>query len=332
MPTALNTPASGGTTTRRMPRSRATSRAWMPPLPPMAISVRSRGSRPRSTVTARIARDMAALATARMPCAASSSDRPSGFATCARIACFAQAPVDGEPAAGQRARIDQAQHDVGIGHGRPVVAEAVAGRARHGAGRLRPDLQQPALVDARERAAAGADLGDVDRRHLQHVAAGLDEAARRRDAVAELVFRRHAGPAVLDDHGLGGGAAHVEHDEVGLAARGTQARRADHAAGRPRGHHEHRLLAGRLRRQHAAVGGDHADRRGDADRAQPRLQVLQIAAHGDQQIGVHHRRAGALVFLALGQHGVGGRHQQARGSARAGSPRCAARAPDCGSC
>ena len=127
---------------------------------------------------------------------------------------LAQAPVDGQPAAGQRARIDEAQHDVGVRHRRPLVAEAVAGRPRHGAGRLRPDLEQAALVDARERAAAGPDLGDVDGRHLQHVAAGLDEAARRGDAVAELVFRRHAGPAVLDDHGLGRGAAHVEHDEV----------------------------------------------------------------------------------------------------------------------
>ena len=91
MPTALNTPASGGTTTRPMPRSRATSSAWMPPLPPMATSVRSRGSRPRSTVTARIARDMAAFATARMPCAASSSESPSGLATCVRIACSLKA-------------------------------------------------------------------------------------------------------------------------------------------------------------------------------------------------------------------------------------------------
>ena len=242
----------------------------MPPLPPMATSVRSRGSRPRSTVTARIARDMAALATARMPCAASSSDSPSGLATCCHDRPLAQAPVDRQPPAGQRARIDQPQHHVGVRHRRPLVAEAVAGRPRHGAGRLRPDLEQPALVDAGQRAAAGADLGDVDGRHLEHVAAGLDEAARGRDAVAELVFRRHARPAVLDDHGLGGRAAHVEHDEVGLAARRAQPRRADHAAGRARRHHEHRLLAGRLRRQHAAVGGDHADRRGDADRAQAR--------------------------------------------------------------
>ena len=104
MPTALNTPASGGTTTRPMPRSRATSGAWMAPLPPMATRVRSRGSRPRSTVTARMARDMVAFATSRMPCAASSSDRPSGLPTCVSIASLAELAVDGEAAAGQRAR------------------------------------------------------------------------------------------------------------------------------------------------------------------------------------------------------------------------------------
>ena len=174
------------------------------------------------------------------------------------------------------------EHDVGVGDGRALVAEAVAGGAGNGAGQLRPHAQQSALVDAGKRAAAGADLGDVDGGDLEHVAAGLDEAARGGDAVAELVFRRHAGPAVLDDDGLGRGAAHVEDDEIAFLAGSTQARCADHAAGRARCHHEHRLFAGRLDgREHAAVGGDDADRRLDADGARARLSRLcEIAAHG----------------------------------------------------
>ena len=43
----------------------------------------------------------------------------------------------------------------------------------------------------------------------------------------------------------------------------------------------------------------------------PVSRFLQVAAHGGQQIGVHHRGAGALVFLALGQHRIGRGHQQA---------------------
>ena len=56
MPTAQKMPDSGGTTTFGMPSWRARSGACTPPLPPKAISAKSRGSRPRSTVTARTAR------------------------------------------------------------------------------------------------------------------------------------------------------------------------------------------------------------------------------------------------------------------------------------
>ena len=64
------------------------------------------------------------------------------------IACSLSALSIPRRAAGQAARIDEAQHDIGVGHGRPVVAEAVAGGTRNRAGRLRTDHQQTALVDA----------------------------------------------------------------------------------------------------------------------------------------------------------------------------------------
>ena len=44
---AENRPGAGGTTTRRMPSSRAMPAAWIGPLPPKASSAKSRGSRPR---------------------------------------------------------------------------------------------------------------------------------------------------------------------------------------------------------------------------------------------------------------------------------------------
>ncbi len=186
---------------------------------------------------------------------------------------LAQRAIDMQLAARQRGRVDEAQHHIGVRHGRPVIAEAVACRSRHRAGRLRPDDQEAALVDAGDRTAAGADLGDVDRGHLEHVAAGLDEAARCRDAVAKLVFRGHAGAAVLDDDGLGGGAAHVEHDDIAVVARDAEPGRADDAAGRTGGHHQHRLFAGHIRRQHAAVRGHDQDRRRDADGAKSRIRA-----------------------------------------------------------
>ena len=67
-------------------------------------------------------------------------------------------------AAGEVVRIDRAQHDIGVGHGRMHAAAAVAGRARLGAGALRPHRHALQRIDARDRAAAGADLDHLDHR------------------------------------------------------------------------------------------------------------------------------------------------------------------------
>jgi hypothetical protein len=64
---------------------------------------------------------------------------------------------------------------------------------------------QRAHLDARDRAAAGADLLDVDHRHLHRQPGGV--AADQRAA-------GHQHGAVVDDAGLGRGAAHVEGDGV----------------------------------------------------------------------------------------------------------------------
>jgi hypothetical protein len=85
--------------------------------------------------------------------------------------------VELHPAAEEEVGVDAAEHDVGVGGGGLAAAAAVAGRAGHGAGALRPDAQQPALVDPGDRAAAGADGADVDHRHLDRQAP-LDLEAR----------------------------------------------------------------------------------------------------------------------------------------------------------
>src|SRR5205085_6746502 len=53
--------------------------------------------------------------------------------------------------------IDAAEYDLRVGERRPGVALTVADRARHRTGAFRPDLQQPAAIDPRNRAAARAD-------------------------------------------------------------------------------------------------------------------------------------------------------------------------------
>ncbi len=69
--------------------------------------------------------------------------------------------------------IEIAEHEVGVGDGRAGAALAVAGRTRHRAGALRPDMQDAAGIDPRDRAAAGADAGDVEAVQRDAVAADL---------------------------------------------------------------------------------------------------------------------------------------------------------------
>ena len=76
----------------------------------------------------------------------------------------------------KRSAIDAAEHEVGVGDDRIGRALAVAGRAGIGAGALRPDVKAAGRVAPGDRAAAGADLDDVDDRQLHRLAA----APRRR--------------------------------------------------------------------------------------------------------------------------------------------------------
>ena len=80
-------------------------------------------------------------------------------------AAWAAASVERHVAAEERVGVEQAEHDVGVGDGRFGAAAPVRGGAGLGAGRLGTDLQQAELIGAGERAAAGADLDEVDRRH-----------------------------------------------------------------------------------------------------------------------------------------------------------------------
>ena len=65
-----------GTTTLSMEKARASTTACIGPAPPKASSVQVRPSTPRSTVTRRSARSIAALATLTMPRAAASAVMP----------------------------------------------------------------------------------------------------------------------------------------------------------------------------------------------------------------------------------------------------------------
>ena len=85
--------------------------------------------------------------------------------------------VEGDAAVGEGAGVDAAQHEVGVGHGRPRAAAAVAGRPRLGTRRCRgPTVMRPSASTRGDRAAAGADLHHLDDGDAQGQAAALHEA------------------------------------------------------------------------------------------------------------------------------------------------------------
>src|SRR3546814_1830555 len=74
-------------------------------------------------------------------------------------------------------------------------------------------IERAAGVDPDDRAAAGPDLGEVDRRDLQRIARAGEQARAHHDAAADLVFQAARHLAGLDQRGFCRGAAHVERSE-----------------------------------------------------------------------------------------------------------------------
>ena len=176
----------------------------MPPAPPKARRVKSRGSKPRSTLITRSARTICASATSTTPIAVSSADRPS-FAPSRRERRLRAGAVEHDLAAEARAVGEVAEVDVGVGDRRLLAAEPVARGAGLGSCGARADPQRSTAVGPGDRAAAGAHRVHVDHRVLD------------RDPVDDGVGGRlHL--AVDHEGDVGARAAHVERQEIAVAA------------------------------------------------------------------------------------------------------------------
>ena len=183
-------------------------------------------------------------------------------------------PLEPHAAAEEIVRVDDAEHDVGVGHGRLAAAGAVAGWARHGAGALRPDVEQAARIDPGDRAAAGADRTHVDLGDAEHV-------------VAEARLGRDDQLAVAQRRDVEGGAAHVADDHVGLLGQrlggDRRERRArHHAVDRPLGH--------LIRRHHAADAVRHQQLAGKAGGRETLAQLADVGADDRVERGIDRRR------------------------------------------
>ena len=307
-----------------MPSSSASAAACSGPAPPNAASVNSRGSWPRCTETILSASAMAWLTTSITAAAAVRASMPSGSARRLRDRGFGRGVVDRQVAAQQRALVEVAEQQVAVGDGGLGAAAAVADRARIGAGALRPDAQRAGAIDPGDRAAAGGDLGQVDHRHADRMAGAVHPAVAA-GAAADLVLGRRLVLAVADQARLGGGAAHVEGEEIAAAGLPRHQRRGDDAGRRARLHGHGRHGDGLAGFEDAAVGAHHVEAR-QALGARRLLQALQIRREDRADVGADGRGAGALELLDLGQHLARrdrpARRQARRAGARRGCASC----------
>ena len=217
---------------------------------------------------------------------------------------FGRIAVERHAAAEEEARIVIAEHQIGVGHGRLAAAAAIAGRARIGARRMRADAQKPDLVDRRDRAAAGADLDHVDHRRLDRQARALLEAVHAR----RFHLGRDGGMSVLDQAGLGRGAAHVERNHIPLAGKLAEEGRGEAAARRARFEETDREGARGLGRNEAAGRMHQPQRAAEAALPQLALEAAHIEVHQRLHEGIGAGGDEALILAELGHHLARQRH------------------------
>ena len=233
-----------------------------------------------------------------IPQAASSTLNPRGSATSRRMASRAASTSSDIAPAEEEAGIEVAEDEIGIGHGRPLAAAAVAGRPGIGAGGIGSDLEQTEGVDASDRAAAGPDLDHLDHGQVDRQPGALLEAVAAVDLEAVGQQRLAAG----DHRELGGGAPHIKGKEVLVTGGGAEGRGGERTPGRTTLQQPHREAGGRFDRGQRTGGDQQQQRAAESRPRQPLLQVAQVALDPGLDVDIGHRRRGPLVLTDLRRH------------------------------
>ena len=306
-PKAEPTPAPTGTITFFMPSLRASRAACSGAAPPKAISARSAVSLPFSTACTRAALAMVSSTISTTPAAAPCGIRleRAGKRLQRRLGLVA---MQRDGAARKARGIEAAEGGVGIGHGGLGAAAAIARRAGYATGRIGTDLNAAQRIHAGDRAAAGADLDQLDDRNADGEAGALHEAIGTRD----LELARALQLEIVEQGELGRGAAHVEGDGLAGIVLGRDRAGQDGAAGGSGFDEAHRITPRRVDGRDAARRHHQQERACDAFRLQVGFELPEIAGHAWQHIGVGDGRRGALVLADLGADFAGERDRNAR--------------------
>ena len=191
------------------------------------------------------------------------------------------------------ARVQIAEHQIGIGDGGLAAAACIADRPRLGPGTVRPDRDQ-AHFGARDAAAAGADLEQFDRHDVERPAAAA--AVVHRIDLEGGTHRRHP---VVDRPELGGGAAHVEAHYMACPFFLPHLRAHQHPGRRAGFDDADRIGTGKDAGHQPAIGLHDRQPGRHLEPAQRRLQRGEIALDQRRHIGIGDRGAGALVFAVF---------------------------------
>ena len=206
--------------------------------------------------------------------------------------------VDGDLATSEARRIDLAQSNVGVGDGRLRAAATVTRRTRLGASAFRTDHDALHGVDARKRAATGADLDHLDDRDAEREAAALHEPGRAINFKCARLERL----AVVDQADFGSRAAHIERQDRVFAAFCRRTGSQDRAAGRSGFDQPHGEGAGGLEAGEAAARCHQVDRRGTAFLLEGLLEPLQITGHQRLHVGIRNCGGRAFVLARFRAH------------------------------
>ena len=212
----------------------------------------------------------------------------------------------------QPARVEVAEQQVRVGDRRQLAALAVADRTGNRARRRRADLRGAGRVDPDQAPAAGADLGEVDERHAQRVAAAARQPAAGRQPGGDLELGGEMRPAALDERRLGGRAAHVEGDDLVDAQPPRELGRGDDPGRRPRFDDVRRAFCGSGAGHDPAIRLHDQQRSGDPRGVELAAQRLQVGRHGRLDIGIEDRRARPLVLADDRQDAMRQRDPQLR--------------------
>ena len=203
--------------------------------------------------------------------------------------------VERERAVGESLRIDAAECQVGVGHRSLAAAAPIRGRSRIGARAVRTHGNALHPVDARDRAAARADLDHLDHRHADGKTAAFHVPIGPR----HLERARPLGLTLVDEADLRGRAAHVEGQHALERALARDPGGEQGTAGGPGLDEPHRKPGRDLERGETPARHHEQQRARHAERVQLGAQPQQIALHHRAHVRIGAGRREPLVLSDL---------------------------------